>query len=205
MKSWRLYAVLDTETAGNRDLGALAIEAIKGGADIIQLRAKNKNRDEVIQLAMRLRDIAWKRGVPFIINDDPALAVQVGADGAHIGQGDIPVVCARDILGRKKILGVSTHSLEEAKQAQDNGADYISVGPVFATPLKKGTKPVGTQLIQQVKSKIEIPFVAIGGININTIEKAISAGAERFAVIRAVCCAEDAAFAASTLKTAITK
>lgn len=180
-------------------------EAIAGGADVIQLRDKNATAKELIKVARPIRRLTRKAKVLFIINDRLKIAKAVDADGVHLGQDDSPIKVARSILGRNKIIGLSTHSLSQAKEAQKNGADYIGVGPIFATPTKPEYKAVGLDLIKKVKSAIKIPFVAIGGIDTSNIDEILSAGANRVAVVRAVCGAKNIRRAASFLKRKLQK
>lgn len=183
----------------------VAKEAIAGGADVIQLRDKDATAKELIKVARPIRQLTHKTKVLFIINDRLKIAKAVDADGVHLGQDDSPIKVARSILGRNKIIGLSTHSLSQAKEAQKSGADYISVGPIFATPTKPEYKAVGLDLIKKVKRAIKIPFVAIGGIDASNIDEILSAGASHVAVVRAVCGAKDIRRAASFLKRKLQK
>ncbi len=192
--------IIDKKTAAGRDLAYLAKEAIAGGADIIQLRDKEASARELIKTGLAIRGFTLKKKVLFIVNDRPDIAFAVDADGVHLGQGDLPIETARALLGRKKIIGISTHSLRQAAEAQKRGADYIGVGPVFPTPTKPDYDAVGLDLIKSVKARIKIPFVAIGGIDRFNIDKVVSAGAIRVAVVRAVCGAADIRRAAGILK-----
>lgn len=205
MRDFRLYVIIDKKAALGRDLVYIAGEAIAGGADVIQLRDKESEAREFVEAGRAMRKAVGKEKTLFIINDRPDIALAVGADGVHLGQDDLPVDCARSILGKDKIIGLSTHSLEQASAAQDSGADYIGVGPVFSTPTKPGYKAVGLGLIRKVKEMDGIPFVAIGGISAANIGDVIAAGASRVAVVRAVCGAEDIRGAAKSLKDKLSK
>ncbi len=186
-----LYVILDTTIAKSKDLLEVASQIIDGGADIIQFRDKKLSMREIVQKALPVRKLTEKAKVLFTVNDRPDIALELDADGVHLGQNDICLNSARKILGKEKLIGISTHNLEQAKKAEAEGADYISVGPIFATPLKKDTKPVGLNLIEKVRNTIKIPFVAIGGINLGNIDQVLNAGAKTVAVIRAVLQAED--------------
>ena len=197
MKNLKLYAV----TCNRSDISyeKQCKEAILGGVDIIQLRSGNMTDKELIISGERIRKIANTYKIPFIINNRIDIALIVGADGVHLGQDDISVskvkglIRCREIYLKDKrktksfIIGVSTHDLKQAVKAQKDGADYISVGPIFSTPTKPEYKSVGINLIRQVKKKIKIPFVAIGGINIDNMEVVINAGARNIAVVREIC------------------
>jgi len=200
VREFRLYVIIDAKSAGGRDPAYVAKEAVAGGADIIQLRDKESTADEIVKAGRAIRAAVSRNKALFIINDRPDIALEVDADGVHLGQHDLPVYAARKILGKDKIIGLSTHSLEEAVAAQDSGADYIGVGPVFSTPTKPDYKAVGLELIKKVKIVSRLPFVVIGGIDESNVNEVISAGASRVAVVRAVCGAKNIKEAAAGLK-----
>ena len=203
MRDFRLYVIIDKKAClrlDGRDLVYAAREAVAGGADVIQLRDKESEAREVVEAGRQIRKAVGRDKAVFIVNDRPDIALAVGADGVHLGQDDLPVTAARSILGKDKIIGLSTHSLEQASVAQNSGADYIGVGPVFSTPTKPGYKAVGLELIKKVKQINGIPFVAIGGIDDSNIDDVVAAGSIRVAVVRAVCGAEDIRAAAKRLK-----
>lgn len=197
---FKLYVIIDGKFSKGRSLVYLARQAIAGGADAIQLRHKEASARELVEIGRRLRVLTKKEKILFIVNDRVDIAYGVDADGVHLGQDDLPLEVARSILGKKKFIGISTHSLPQALKAQERGADYIGVGPIFSTPTKPDYKAVGTALIEKIKDKIKIPFVAIGGIDETTIDKVIASGAQRVAVVRAVCAANDIKMAAKRLK-----
>jgi len=197
---FNLYVIIDIKACGNRDPAYVAEEAIAGGADIIQLRDKVSSVSEILEVARAIRGLAKNKKVPFIINDRVDIAVAVGADGVHLGQDDLPIESARSIIGSEKIIGFSTHSLPQALDAEKSGADYIGLGPVFPTPTKPDYTAVGIDLIKEVRGKIKIPFVVIGGIDESNIDEVVAAGASRVAVVRAVCGAKDVRGAAGRLK-----
>ncbi len=200
MRDFKLYVIIDTKTAKGRDLVMVAREAAAGGADVIQLREKELPAGRIVELARAIRKAIRPEEAVFIVNDRPDIAVAADADGVHLGQDDLPPEAARAIMGKEKIIGVSTHCLEQARAAERRGADYIGVGPIFPTPTKPGYKSVGLELIRSVKDTVKLPFVAIGGIDCNNISQVIAAGAGRVAVVRAVCGADDVRTAARTLK-----
>ncbi len=196
----RLYAITDFKRWSEDELTRIK-EACRGGADIIQLRSKTLDRDILIETGKAIRDVTAEEGVLFIVNDDPEIALAVGADGVHLGQDDRPISAARKIFGKKHLLiGKSTHSVEQAIAAEKEGADYIGIGPIFSTPTKLRYGAVGLQLIKEVKNVVRIPTVAIGGIDASRIPSVIKAGADRVAVVRAVFGASDVYEAAKKLK-----
>jgi thiamine-phosphate pyrophosphorylase len=172
--------------------------AIDGGADVVQLRNKNAAPTDLLDMAVELGRYARARGALFIVNDHLDLAIEAGADGVHLGQEDLSPEAAR--AAWRGMVGRSTHSLGEALEAQAQGADYIGVGPLFATPTKPGRPPIGLGLLGQVARQVVIPWFAIGGIEATTLESVLSAGATRVAVVRAVCDAPDPRAAAEGLR-----
>ncbi|WP_062198600.1 thiamine phosphate synthase [Massilibacterium senegalense] len=184
MKEFKLYAITGEQFHPNRPLVEVMEEAIRGGADFIQLRDKNSSKKEVYEKALQLRALTEKYEVPFVINDYVDVALAVDADGVHLGQEDLPLQVARKILGPNKIIGISTHRIEEAREAQQNGADYIGVGPIFPTKSKVDVvDPVTTKYIEEVVKEITIPFVAIGGIKLHNVDQVLRAGATRICAI----------------------
>ncbi|KGA96831.1 thiamine-phosphate pyrophosphorylase [Alkalihalobacillus alcalophilus ATCC 27647 = CGMCC 1.3604] len=192
MKDFRLYAITGEEFHTGRDLIEVMEKAILGGVDIIQLRDKESSRKVVFEKAKKLRELTKKHHVTFIVNDYIDIALAVDADGVHIGQDDMPLAEVRKLVGPDKMIGVSTHALKEAREAEAGGADYIGVGPIFPTNSKKDVvDPVTTSYIQEVKEVVEIPFVAIGGIKLHNVEQVIEAGATRVCMISEIVGAED--------------
>ena len=202
---WRLYVIIDRATVKARDLAEVAEAAIRGGADVLQLRDKAASDDTLIEEARRLLRLTRGAGIPLIINDRPEVARAIGAEGVHLGQADLPLSVARRRLGPSAILGRSTHSLAQARAAEADGADYIGCGPVFATPTKPEYAGVGLGLIAEVDSQVRVPLVCIGGIDQTTLPQVLAAGATRVAVVRAICGAADPEAAARALKHALTQ
>ena len=198
--SWRLYAIIDRAAAGNRDLAEVAAAAIRGGADVIQLRDKTASARQLREEAARILPLARAAGIPLIINDRADVATSAGADGVHLGQDDLPIAAAREVVGPHRLIGQSTHSLEQALAAEREGADYIGVGPIFPTPTKPDYGSVGPALIETVSSRVHLPIVCIGGIDATTLEPVLAAGATCVAVVRAVCGATDPEQAARAFK-----
>lgn len=180
------YVVLDRGSCGRKSLSKVAQECVKAGVKIIQLRDKTDNVNLFYRNALLIRKIT-KNKCLFIINDRADIAKLAQADGLHLGQDDLPIEAARKILGPNKIIGKSTHSLKQAILAYKEGADYISIGPIFKTPTKPKYKPVGLKVLRSVEKRIRVPIVAIGGIDKNNIGEVRKAGAKIAAVVRAIC------------------
>ncbi|OIJ16081.1 thiamine-phosphate diphosphorylase [Anaerobacillus arseniciselenatis] len=192
MKDFRLYAITGEEFHKGRSLVEVMEEAIIGGVDIIQLRDKKSSKKVVLEKAKQLKALAEKYDIPLIVNDHIDVALAVDADGIHIGQDDLPLEEARKIVGKDKIIGISTHQIEEAREAQKNGADYIGVGPIFATKSKEDVvDPVTTKYIEEVVNEITIPFVAIGGIKLHNVEQVLNSGATRICAISEIVGSDD--------------
>ena len=199
-RDWKVYVIADREAAGGRDLSEVVRSAIFGGADVIQLRDKKAPDRELCATASELLKITRAGGVPLIINDRILVAAEVKADGVHLGQEDEGLKAARRALGKKAIVGRSTHSPEQALKAQEEGFDYIGVGPVFATPTKPAYQPVGLEFVRFASGNIRIPFVAIGGIDEKNLKMVKAAGARAVAVVRAVMASQDPKLATETLR-----
>lgn len=163
-----------------------AREAIKAGCAIIQYREKNKSKNEFIKEALQIKKICDKNGAIFIVNDDAEAALAIGADGVHLGQGDMGYHAARKLLG-SKIIGLTVHNVREAIEAERIGADYIGLSPIFATSTKKDAgRPCGTKMIAKIRKSVSIPIVAIGGITKQNVAEAIKSGADSAAAISSV-------------------
>ena len=201
-RSFRLYGVTDIRVEGPEVLRKIEL-AYRGGADIVQLRSKMLPDAALIRLGLKIRKIAQRQKKLFFLNDRVDLALVTGADGVHLGQDDMPVRMARELArraGRKLWIGKSTHSLSQGLAAVKEGVDYIGVGPVFATPTKPNVRSVGLKFVEQAASRVRIPWVAIGGIDLGNISGVMNAGATRIAVVRAVFAAKDPESAARELK-----
>lgn len=197
----RLYLVMGVNSAHSY---RVAESALRGGVDILQLRDYSLSDSQLLEAARKLRVLTRKHKALFIVNNRPDIARLSGADGVHVGQDDMSVAQARAILGKGKIVGVSTHRFPEAKKALRDGADYIGVGPVYPTPTKAGRKAVGLRYVRQVVALApRIPFFAIGGIDPGNIADVLSAGATRVAVVRAITEARDPRGAAGRLRKAL--
>lgn len=187
MKDFQLYVITGEEFHPTRDVVEVMEEAIQGGADIIQLRDKTNSKRVVLDKARKLRELTRKYDIPFIVNDHIDIALAVDADGIHLGQDDMPLHLARKIVGKDKIIGISTHRIQEAREAEQGGADYIGAGPIFPTNSKSDVvDPVTTSYLNEVVSEISIPFVAIGGIKLHNVADVVNSGANRICVISEV-------------------
>jgi thiamine-phosphate pyrophosphorylase len=172
--------------------------AVRGGVDIVQLRMKDASDGAILAAAERFA----RHDVLLIINDRPDLAAAAGADGVHVGQDDISVKEARALVGPERLVGLSTHSPEQVDDA--TAADYIGVGPVYATPTKPGRPAVGVELVRYASEHASVPYFAIGGVNAHNLPAVRAAGAERVAVVRALTESEDPEGAARALRAGIT-
>ncbi len=199
----RLYVVLDRTASGGRDLDTILAGALDGGAEMIQLREKTLPSGTIFALAERLAVRCRAARVPFIVNDRVDLAVAVGADGVHLGQDDLPPAHARALMKPGMILGLSTHSVEQAEAAQGAGADYVAVGSMFPTATKPEFQLVGPALARTARPVVRVPLIGIGGITEDNVGEVIAAGADGVAVISAVCGAPDPAAAARRFVEAI--
>ncbi|MGA0854154.1 MAG: thiamine phosphate synthase [Luteolibacter sp.] len=190
---WRLYAILDLAYVATCDRVATTLKLIAGGADLLQLRAKNCEIAEIREVAKEIIPICRETGVPFIINDHPELAAELDADGVHIGQDDGTLAAAREIVGPGKIIGRSTHSLAQARAALDEGFDYIGFGPLFPTPTKLGRPGIGLADIIAMQSEVgsKIPAFCIGGIKRGNLAEVLEAGAQRVVIVSDLLTAED--------------
>lgn len=195
----RLYVIVGTSHTGSRPVCDVAREAVLGGAGLIQLREKQLPAKTFLELALLLRKVTEEMAVPLIINDRVDVAAASGAAGVHLGQNDLPVAAARRILGDRAIIGVSTHSVAEAVAAEQDGADYIGVGPVFATATKPDLEPKGLSLLTAVIQAVHVPVVAIGGITSENVASVLAAGVNRVAVVSAVAGAPDVAGSAALI------
>lgn len=203
--AWRLYVIVDGQAAGARSLADLAAAALRGGADVIQLRHKTASSRELAALAERVLEVTRAAGRPLIINDRVDVALAVGADGVHLGQEDLPASAARRLLGPGRLVGLSTHSPEQLLAAQREPVDYVGIGPVFATPTKPAYPSVGTALVKEAAASSRLPFVCIGGIDPDNVAEVVEAGGRCVAVVRAICAAPDPESATRQLKQLITQ
>jgi thiamine-phosphate pyrophosphorylase len=186
LESAQLYAILDTGYVAPAQILNIAQKLIASGVDLLQFRAKKMPLSEIVRLGQELRALIPAGGPLFILNDHPGLVEDIGADGVHVGQDDLSVETAREQAGAESLVGKSTHSLAQARAAEEEGADYIGVGPIFATPTKPDYPPVGLELIGQVRAKVRVPHFCIGGINEATLPSVVAAGARRVVIVSAL-------------------
>ena len=190
---FKLYLITDRKLFATRDAMLKAIEkALRGGLNVVQLREKDLSTRELLSLAYRTRALTAAYGAKLFINDRVDIALSVDADGVHLGNRSMPVQAARKASEGRLMIGVSTHNLQEAQQAQGDGADFITLGPVYETPSKMHYgRPVGLSVLGEVSGSNGLPVFAIGGITIGRIEEVLAQGAYGAAVISAVLAAED--------------
>jgi len=201
---FRLYLITDRKISAKPLPEAVRL-ALEGGVRAVQLREKDLPIRDLLALAQELRAMTREFGARLFINDRVDVAVSVEADGVHLGTESMPASAARKIAGNSMLIGVSTHTLDEALAAQAEGADFITYGPVFETPSKaKYGKPVGVKSIRIVKSEVKIPIIAIGGINSGNILPVMSAGADGVAMISAIMAADDIRKTAAAFNKALT-
>ena len=187
LRDCRLYGIIDLGYIPRvRDCSRIAEQMVTGGVDLIQLRAKGKSIDELINLASEIHEITAPSSTPLIVNDHAEVAARVPVEGVHVGQDDDSILLARQKAERDLIVGKSTHNLAQAHAAQGEGADYVGFGPIFATPTKPDYKPIGLGDIRQVHFDVGIPIFCIGGINIDNLQQVIDAGAKRVAMVSAL-------------------
>ena len=192
-------------TPDRPDLEEFVDACIAGGVDVVQLRDKNLAAREVVDRGRRLLRVCRDHGVPFILNDRPDLALEVEADGVHVGQDDAPPALARRILGPDVIVGLSTHAPNELDDALEEPVDYLSAGPVTETPSKPGRHGTGLRYLTYVVERAKTPWFVTGGVTPDSVKMMAAAGARRFVVVRYLTEAEDPKAAAKTLREAIDK
>ena len=199
-KCLRLYAVTDRRWLGDSTLEQQVEEALKGGATFVQLREKQLDKKSFYREAVSLKKLCRKYGVPFVIDDDVELALESGADGVHIGQSDMALLDAREKLGPEKMIGVSARTVEEALEAERNGADYLGVGAVFSTSTKPDAVDVSLETLRKICESVSIPVVAIGGIGTENLPKLAGTGIAGVAVVSALFAGENIRKSAEKLR-----
>ena len=197
---YSVYLVTDRRNKTDEEFLNIIEEAIKGGTTIVQLREKTASTKEFYDLALKVKEITSKYGVPLLINDRIDIALAVDSEGVHIGQDDMPADIAREIIGEDKILGVSASTVEEAKKAEIDSADYIGSGAVFPTSTKDDADSVSKEELKEIVDSIDIPVVAIGGITIENAHTLKASGIAGFSVVSAIMSAEDPKEASEKLK-----
>jgi len=194
----RLYTFVDTAYLHGRSPGFVAEQLCHGGSDIIQLRAKHSSRDEVLRMAEAILPITRKAGVPLVINDHLDIARECGAEICHLGQEDFFHAGFTRVSELKKPgshlqIGLSTHAPEQAARALAAGADYVAIGPIYSTATKPSAQPVTLKYVQWAAANVSVPWFAIGGINLQTIDEVLAAGARRVCIVSAILNARDIA------------
>ena len=182
----RLYGIIDLGYVQQRDAARIVEQMVEGGVDLIQLRGKNKSIEELMELSAELHELTAKSSTPLIVNDHAEIARRVPVEGVHVGQDDDTIQLARQKAARKILVGKSTHSLEQARAAQGEGADYIGFGPIFATPTKPDYTPIGLDDVRRVHAEVNLPIFCIGGVNIDNLQSVIDAGARRVVMVSAL-------------------
>lgn len=201
---FRLYVVTDRQQTGGRGLEDVVAAAARGGVGALQVREKDLSARELYALGQRLRAVLAPYHVPLLINDRLDVALALDAAGVHLAGHSLPTAVARRLVGSTKILGVSTHSVDEARQAADDGADFVVFGPVFTTPSKLAYgPPQGLHHLETVVTQVRIPVIAIGGIDLTNLSQVLQAGAYGVAMIRAVLAAPDPYTATRQLQAAL--
>jgi len=198
----KLYLVLDASVAEYPKLFDIMCEAVEHGVDIVQLRDKDGDDQDIVGFAQRAVQSISSRAV-FILNDRLDLALASGSHGVHLGQDDLPIEEARRLAGKEFIIGTSCQTLDQIDQAQQQGADYIGFGSVFKTPTKPDREPMDLNILKEVAVQSDLPVFAIGGIGSNNIQRVLDCGISRVALTRAICQAKDVAAICQQLKKAI--
>ena len=197
---YSVYLVTDRRNKTDDEFFNIIEEAIKGGTTIVQLREKTASTKEFYDLALKVKEITSRYGVPLLINDRIDIALAVDSEGVHIGQDDMPADIAREIIGEDKILGVSASTVEEAKKAEIDSADYIGSGAVFPTSTKDDADSVSKEELKEIVDSIDIPVVAIGGITVENASTLKGSGIAGVSVVSAIMSAEDPKEASEKLK-----
>jgi len=207
MVDWDVYLVTQASLSAGRTTDELVADAIAGGVGVVQLREKDRSARERYELGQELRELTREAGVTFVVNDRVDIAQALDADGVHLGDDDLPVSVARDLLGDDALIGRSVSTVEDAREAAAAGADYLGVGAVFATGSKDDIDDdehaVGTDRVAAIADAVDIPFVGIGGITAENATEVVQAGADGVAVITAITRADDPAAATADLVDAV--
>ena len=196
---YSLYLCTDRRLMTSPTIEASAESALRGGTTVIQLREKDCSSREFYELGLRVKKITERYNAPLIINDRVDIALAVGAAGVHVGQGDLPCNVVREIVGPDMIVGVSAATLDEAVQAEEDGADYLGVGAMYATATKTDTRPVSMEELLKIRAAVKIPIVVIGGINKQTLGNFKGTGVDGLAVVSAIVAQPDPEAAAREL------
>ena len=196
---YSLYLCTDRRLMTSPTIEASVESALRGGTTVIQLREKDCSSREFYELGLRVKKITERYNAPLIINDRVDIALAVGAAGVHVGHGDLPCKVVREIVGPDMIVGVSAATLDEAVQAEEDGADYLGVGAMYATATKTDTRPVSMEELLKIRAAVKIPIVVIGGINKQTLGNFKGTGVNGLAVVSAIVAQPDPEAAAREL------
>lgn len=196
-----LHLVTDRSLSQGRSLVEVVQQAVAGGVTCVQLREKSCSTREFLDEALALKALLQPLGLPLIINDRVDIALAVGADGVHLGQTDMPISHARRLLGPDCLIGISAESVEDAVKAEQQGADYIGISPVFSTPTKTDTAPaLGLDGVRRIRELVRITLVGIGGINLSNARQVLASGADGVAIVSAIMAAESPRLAAEVIR-----
>ncbi len=198
-----LYGIVDLGYVAPDQVAAMTGRLLKGGVDILQLRAKENPKTEIIKCAEAMLPLTKGSGVPLILNDYPDLLKEVDADGCHVGQEDFGVAEARELAGRKCLVGKSTHTLEQAQNAQSEGADYVGFGPIFPTGTKPTAKAIGLADLRALHQLVRLPIYCIGGVKLDNVREVLEAGATRVCIVSDLLLAADPANRTAEVKFAL--
>lgn len=202
-KSLLLYAVTDRSWTKETTLEKQVEDALEAGITFLQLREKDLTEKEFLEEAFQIKELAKKYNIPFVINDNVDIALKCDADGVHVGQKDMEALRARKILGDDKIIGVSVQTVEQARLAQSQGADYLGVGAVFTTATKQDAKSVSFDVLREICQSVSIPVIAIGGIQLDNVEKLRDSRIQGIAVVSAIFASNDIKRATKDLLTKV--
>lgn len=202
---YTLYLVTNNKNKTEEEFLKTIEESIKGGVSLVQLREKNLNDEEFLKIALKLKKILKKYKIPLIINDNVKIAKKIDADGVHVGQDDLEAKKAREILGENKIIGVSAHNIQEAKKAEEDGADYIGCGTIFKSPTKSDATILTKKDLIDVVNTVTIPVVYIGGITENNIKELENTGIKGVSVVSAIMESENPKLSSEKIKKEIEK
>ena len=190
-KALKLYLVTDSDILKGRDFYKVIEDSMKAGVTMVQLREKDADGKEFLEKAMKLRELTRKYNVSFIINDRVDIAMLCDADGIHVGQSDIDAVSVRKLIGEDKIIGVSARSVEEAKKAKEDGANYLGIGAMFSTSTKLDAKDVSFDTLNNIINEVDLPFVLIGGLNLDNVCQLKQFNPDGYALVSGILGAQD--------------
>ena len=200
-----LYGVTDRGNLHGKTLLQQVEESLKGGVTLVQLREKHLSFQEFLEEAKEMKELCHKYGVPLLINDNVEICIESGADGVHVGQKDMEAEAVREKLGKDKIIGVSARTVEQARAAQNAGADYLGVGAVFSTSTKEDAKPLDHEILKAITKAVDIPVVAIGGISSENVLELKGIGIDGVAVVSAIYGKENPKEVAENLKALVSE